>query len=182
MPQLIGIGGLKEHGKDTFAEGLGNDWKIVGMSDDLFNALLILDPYIDTDKGYVRVSALAESYDYKGIKTFPEVRRLLQYLGTDVGRMLDEDIWIHKVNETVDRHHENGFNVAITGIRFKNEFDNVKSQGGQTVWVAREREDEAADGHVSEASIDCRQFDVEIVNDGDVESLHAKARAFASAT
>lgn len=44
---VVGVGGRKGHGKDTFAGLLGEDWVVIGMSDPLYEAVLKLNPLVE---------------------------------------------------------------------------------------------------------------------------------------
>lgn len=63
-------------------------------------------------------------------------RYALQYLGTEVFRdNLHSEIWLHTVK---NRYEENGYaKTVITDVRFPNEMQFIRSQGGQILFVER---------------------------------------------
>lgn len=198
--RIIGVGGYKESGKDAFADFLVEDSGFVKtfMSEALNRALLALDPWIPTDRvhgesggwripaGLRRYSELYSILGYTEVKKNPEVRRLLQMLGTEVGRdMLGEHTWVdacaRRVRELIGQGHHR---VVITGIRFRNELDMISRMGGQSVWVDRpealaayRREDS---GHRSENTLRAKDFDFRIHNDGTLDDLRRLTTEFAA--
>lgn len=181
--KIIGLGGYKEHGKDAFADGLAQNWKKIAMSDVLFQAALALDPMVNTQENpnqYLRMSELFEKLDYdytKLKKVSPETRTILMRLGTDVGRdVLGENIWVDRVRKNVHQLWDQGFDVAVTGIRFKNELEFIASEQGQLIWVKRPGMPPPAN-HPSEVTLNESMFHKTILNDSDLASLHSKARS-----
>lgn len=131
----IGITGYAESGKDVVADILVEKFGFVkiGMSDALDRYLMILDPYVDLYLGLCmrKYSEIRMTDSYVEAKKIPEVRRLLQVLGTEVGRSMDPDIWVKELKKSAAEH----INVVTTGIRFQNEFDAMDL----VIWVDRGR-------------------------------------------
>lgn len=186
MSKLLGIGGRLTSGKDTVADYLveKHGWVKLNMSSPLHEAMLRLDPWVPVDFEYAsgiwRYSYLCEKVGYTAAKENPEVRRLLQKLGTDVGRkMFGENVWVDYAANTITPLRAAGENVVITGIRFPNEIAMIHSnvvldQPGQLVWVERPGltlGKEAA--HVSE-TLTGEDFDITILNDSTLDVLYAK--------
>lgn len=199
MSKLIGFGGRLAAGKDAMADYLVEEhgWIKLNMSAPLHDAMMALNPWILTQtpisSGQVRYVDLVERVGYTAAKENPEVRRLLQALGTEVGRnMFGENVWVDIANHNISELRSQGFNVAITGIRFPNEIKMIKEnkwhlgseegKGGTLVWVERPGMIETADygsmlKHVSEI-ISKDEFDMTIINDGTLEDLYAQAEAY----
>lgn len=179
--RLVGLGGYKESGKDTFAEGLPRDeWVILGMSQPLLQATLILNPFLPDLGMTSREAYESMNQDYTRLKAeSPEFRRLLIALGTDVGRdILGENIWVEIAARSIRETWEKGLNAAITGIRFPNELQMIRDLGGELVWVKRPGLDAPAISHASETSVSGADFDRTILNDSTVEELHEKAARY----
>lgn len=178
---VIGLGGKLRSGKDAVADHLVAEYgfKKMGMSDALHEAMLAIDPWILGGDKYVaiRYSALCEEVGYVEAKKNPEVRRLLQNLGTEVGRnMIGENTWVNIMARKVDDYLYADQPVVVTGIRFPNELTMIHQFAGHVVWIDRpsEQADGAVAQHASENGVSGSQFDRVIVNDGTLEDLYAK--------
>jgi hypothetical protein len=184
MPTLIGIGGLKQHGKDEFAKNLGDNWVVIGMAEPLYNQLIIKNFNVDIgpDGKLRRVTdVLADcGNDWVEAKKNPEIRRMLQVEGTEGGRkVFGENVWVDVMVKRVKKHMEAGKNVAVTGIRFPNEAQAIRDNGGDLVWVERLGYVGDADvnsGHASENSVSSEDFDVVVLNDSTLDALREKAQ------
>lgn len=190
MSELFGLGGLARAGKDTVADYLvsGYGFVKIGMSDPLWDVLLTLDPVVEfvyTGLEHVtperRVSDILDMLNddrTEAKSQFPEIRRLLQVLGTEVGRAIDEDLWVNlmldKVTETMNR----GSSVVVTGIRFPNELEAIGAAGGWTVWVERAAEGVGAGNHASETSVEDADFEILIENNGTLGALYHQVDRF----
>lgn len=186
---LIGLGGVAKAGKDTFADLLVEQggWVKHYFSEPLEKALLALNPDIvmhfeDKDKGiswiepmpYVQVHA---TMGYEKSKEIPGVRALLQRLGTEVGRkMFGENVWCDIARDKAAAGRADGYNVALTGVRFPNEIEMVRSQPDSLlVWVKRPGY-EPINSHASDNSLHEDDFDVVLENDGTIATLRTTAR------
>lgn len=176
---LIGIGGRLAAGKDSVADrlvdkyGFRKHW----MSEALNDAMLKLNPIIGVDfDGYrIRYSRLVAEVGYTDAKNHPEVRRLLQVFGTEIGRkMLGENTWVDLTAQKIDdSRYVDHVPVVVTGIRFPNEVKMIRERGGILLFVTRP-ELVGTSAHASETSVDEGDFHETIVNDGSLEDLYAK--------
>lgn len=197
--KLIGLGGELRAGKDEAANRLveKHGYVKMGMSDVLNDALLLLNPFIPAVgfDHYIRYSELHDAVGYVEAKKNPEVRRLLQVLGTEVGReMIDPDVWVRMAEARIRDHWAQGRDVVITAMRFPNELDMLKRLGGHSVWIARSASKRlessgevstpgkgitGADGgnagvtaHKSETSVSRDSFSYTIHNEGTLPELY----------
>jgi len=191
---IVGIGGLYGAGKDAVSDYLVDnyDWVKFGMSDALNDALLKLNPLVPVKQddpepdaiwavqnritAHVRYDELYASVGYVEAKKNPEVRRLLQVLGTEVGRnMIDDAVWVNIAKRRVLDASRNR-DVILTGIRYPNEQDMIRSIGGDLWWVDRPGFARAAGGtqHSSETTLSSAGFDQTIRNDGTLNDLYIK--------
>lgn len=195
-PILIGLGGRKESGKDTVADFLAaaDDVVKIGMSDSLHETLLTLDPwvYVSTAdeallsaeqqdalythwaQGLARYSEIHAALGYTEMKKISEVRRLLQVMGTEVGRdMISPTLWADLARAKASRLLADGTSAVLTGIRFANELWLVRELGGVSVFVERAglRNE---DSHRSETEVGPEDFDVVLDNDGTLDDLRTK--------
>ncbi len=171
-PRIIGLSGVARAGKDTVGEILENlyGYKTKSFSDTLNKALIALNPRVDVKVPDLRVSRYAdviEEYGYEHAKEYPEIRTLLQRMGTEVGRdILGPNIWVEALFNDVGAWDK----VAITNVRFPNEYAAVKEYGG-VVWRVDRPGFEAANGHVSDTALDDYDFDATIYNNGTQRQL-----------
>lgn len=186
--RLIGLGGRLRAGKDAVADHLvdAHGFAKVGMSDALHEAMLAINPILDPGDsahggepatyrdaiaalGYVRTKA-----------EYPEARRLLQALGTEVGRnMIGENVWVDIMKRKIAALRAEGRDVVVTGLRFGNEVLAIADAGGTTIWVHRPSEaaSAAVAAHASETSVDAGDFHEVLLNAGTLEELQRTAES-----
>ena len=117
------------------------------------------------------------------------VREMLQIIGTDAMRNnLHPNTWVNalmcdyiKSNDKLIRTTEDLLeeweegeypNWIITDMRFPNEMQAIKANGGITIRVVRPDDKKvSSDLHPSETALDNHQFDYKIVNDSTIEDL-----------
>lgn len=180
-PPLVGIGGLLASGKDTVADYLveHHGYTKLNMSEPLHEAMLALNPIVSPGLDPVlRYGELVAAVGYTAAKENPEVRRLLQALGTEVGRkMFGENVWVDIAGRKIDALRAEGKPVVITGIRYPNELEMIRSRkGGHALWVAR---NVAQGAHASETSVQATDFDITIENISTLDALYASTEALA---
>jgi hypothetical protein len=177
---LIGMVGAKRSGKDSVANALINfdpGMKRHSFADKIRDVLYEINPLVDDNNPGLRlptnyrVNDLVDRFGWETAKQYPEVRRLLQELGTRM-RSVDENVWVAPVHSSIlfssNPHH------IVTDVRFPNEVEMIKRLGGIIVRVTRTGLVND-DKHASEQLYRTIEPDVELINDGDLESLEAKA-------
>lgn len=174
---LVGLCGFAQSGKDTTAEHLvTRGWTRVAFADTLREVLYALNPIIEghyyPEGDGVLLERVVEIVDRKGWDVakveHPEIRALLQRLGTEAGReIIDQQMWVRKGEEKIERA---GGPVVITDCRFPNEVNMVRRRKGTLVWIERPG-NQAANAHASEHSITQADCDFTIVNSGTIEEL-----------
>ena len=163
---IIGLSGYAQSGKDTVAEllCLNYEYERRAFADPIRHALMMLNPKLDS---ITRVSDYVDDYGWEMAKRNPEVRRLLQVLGTEVGRkMMGDNVWINM--GTRDLNHID--KVVFSDVRFPNEAEAIKKLGG-SVWRINRRNQGAVNTHPSEIAMDNYMFNYVIYNDGTLEDL-----------
>ncbi|MFD6636737.1 hypothetical protein ACFWDN_13040 [Micromonospora chalcea] len=171
---IIGMVGRQRAGKDTFAARLVETHGYVRYSfaDNVRKAALAIDPIIDVPTaGYPRLSEAVETLGWEHAKSLSDVRRLLQRLGTDAIRAMDEDFWVRQLIGQVEAETRP---VVVTDVRFPNEAAAIERLGGKLVRVVRPNWD-SGDLHVSETAMDDWGTAYEVVNDSTLEHLRALA-------
>ena len=170
--KIIGISGKIGSGKTSLTQHLlkhlDSTWVRIAYGDLLkievssrFN--FILEYCYDSRKNNC-VPVPAITYTEKGAYDvpdfpYPTVRRLLQWWGTEVRRTEDPDYWVKAMREVLDRCRasKQHAGVIVDDVRFPNEAELIKEQGGLLVrldtypgWVC----DQKAASHPSETALD----------------------------
>lgn len=189
---IVGIGHVKEVGKDTAAAALVRDlgFRRDSFADDLKKLALAIDPLIVPEPetvnvrvGQAHLAWLVRQSGWEHVKkNYKEARRFLQNLGNEMREMFGNDIWIRRVawraGEREDLLPEG--DVVIPDVRYLNEAEWIKSVGGLLIKI--NRPGKVAEGHVSETQLADFPWDFEIENDGDVVQLEQtivdRVRAF----
>lgn len=166
---LVGLTGYAGSGKDAAAAGLtALNWKRVSFAEPLRQMLLALNPFLPSG---LTLQYVVEKQGWEGAKKSPEVRRLMQVMGTEVGReMIDDELWTKLALKQIKQHFLNGHPVVVTDVRFSNEADMIRQAGGRIIRIHREGV-KPAQNHVSDTNVDLLSYDHEIVNNGTVEEL-----------
>ena len=166
---LVGLTGYAGSGKDAAAAGLiALNWKRVSFAEPLRQMLLALNPFLPSG---LTLQYVVENQGWEGAKKSPEVRRLMQVMGTEVGRdMIDDDLWVKLAKKTMDDCFHLGKNVVFTDVRFPNEVEMIRFNGGKIIRIHREGT-KPAQNHVSDTNVDLLTVDREIINSGTVEDL-----------
>jgi len=137
MALLLGLTGPPGAGKDATAAHLvgSHNFRRFAFADPIRQAALVLDPLV---KGRTRLSAVVADHGWDISKTqWPEVRRLLQVLGTELGRDLHgPDVWVDKTFAAI-RELLPAQRVVISDCRFPNEAAAVRAHGGFIVRINR---------------------------------------------
>lgn len=168
MSNLIGVTGYKNSGKNAVCNILRDEfgYVITGFSDVLKSMALAIDPYIynDTKGSCWRLSAVVADLGWDAAKeVHPEVRRLLQRIGTEgVRQHLGQAAWVEAWRRSALVLLDSGQRVCVSDIRFLNEANAVKDLGGQ-VWRVR-RPGAVSSAHASETELDEIQAGVTIHN------------------
>lgn len=196
--EIVGLSGYARSGKDEAAKVLVEEFGFtrVAFADKLREVLYQLNPILDARQvvygttGWNETPTVVTQYtllqnvidavgwdNYKSGPHGPEIRRLLQRLGTEAGRQtLWDSIWVDAAfaNATEDSR------IVVTDCRFPNEAEAIKSRGG-VIWRIERRGVGPAVGtdgtvHPSETSLDDWKFDDIIYNTGPLDAYHRKIR------
>jgi hypothetical protein len=174
---ILGLSGYAQSGKDTAAGFLiERGWKRLAFADALRDSVYHLNPFVpmplpDAPDHWARVRDIVDWKGWDVAKVeYPEIRRLLQRMGTEVGRDLyGENFWVDRVLAQI----RGGQNYVITDVRFPNEVEAVHSVGGLVYRIYREGVG-AVNSHVSDSGIDDLEIDGILLNDGDLADLEQR--------
>ncbi len=172
---LFGLTGPPGCGKDAAADHLAeaHGFARVAFADPIRQAALILDPYIP---GAGRLSDVVHQYGWTTAKTrWPEVRRILQLLGTELGRQLHgEDVWITKTFARIGVMPLDQ-SVVVTDCRFPNEAQAIREHGGLVVRINRSTTaPDAVMDHASERESAGLLPDYVLPNHSSLDELHRR--------
>lgn len=166
---IIGLSGYAGSGKDTVAKILVEDYgyKRIAFADPIRDAVYILNPIV---KEEFRVQGLVDAYGWDVAKNeYPEVRRLLQVFGSELGReKFGNAFW---VNQALFGISNADSNIVITDVRFPNEASAIKMYEKAQVWRVTRPGVQPVNTHVSETALDSFSFDHTIVNDAGLTDL-----------
>jgi len=195
MSSIIGLTGRAQHGKDSVAQVLKDEYGFVRMS---FAARLkelaeLVDPiipgYNDHTGHYALIgpgimeenfylSQVVADIGWEEAKKNPEVRRFLQQLGTRAREVLGADVWVDAIRPVVESLRTNGYRVVISDVRFPNEAAFIRELGGRVVLVDRPGFNSGVPAdHPSEAQVRDLGHEVVILNHGTLADLRSGTKA-----
>lgn len=165
---IIGVSGKAGSGKSTFASVLKEEFGFeeVCFADHLkfVTGYFLLPGNNEID----HLKKMNGSNDDKNTK-IPGIdktyREVLQAVGVGMRVCIHPDIWIKlaapKIVEALD------FNdVVISDVRFNNEAEWIKNQGGKIILIERENNPHHVPKHASEEGIDPKFTDITVKNKG----------------
>jgi phosphomevalonate kinase len=133
LPLIFGIAGVARCGKDTLGKHLiskltkkGYPSLRVSFADELKKDL---DPFLQEK---LNISAFTNDNSEKNI-----IRPILVCWGTDICRKIDSDYWIKKIEKQVKSCIKNKIIVVITDVRYENEANWIKENGGFIIHLSR---------------------------------------------
>lgn len=163
---IVGLVAQKQHGKDTYAEGLSvAGFERVAFADPLKAAAKLIWRLSDEQLHGAEKETPDERWD--GLTA----RHFLQVLGTEAGRHAHPETWIRSALLTIDSLPA-GVPVVVTDVRFPNEFEALKTRGATMVGITRAGMP-TGDTHASESQIPdlVQACDILVRNDGARQSL-----------
>jgi hypothetical protein len=173
----IGLIGRAQSGKDTVGARLRQryGYQRVAFADPLKAAALRIDPLIPTSYGVtVRLATLVNSVGWDYAKTtYPEVRRVLQYVGQTV-RDVDPGFWVRAAAPAIDAAERLGLPVVVTDVRYENEARYLRDRGFSTIRVTRPGAGATGDTakHKSETELENWATALTIANTGTLDDLN----------
>lgn len=98
-------------------------------------------------------------------------RLLAQTLGTEWGRSIDPDFWVHVTESLI--HRDTPSRAVITDVRFDNEAKWIQRQGGLVIEILRP-DAVPVNQHASELGVHPYLIDFTIVNDGRLSDFESQ--------
>ena len=161
-------------GKSTLARQLAQrfDLCIHPFAAKLKEAVVALDPMLEGGKRLSELGNIKCFEEHK--RDSPELRRILQRMGTEVGRnVFDEDFWVQLWAHFLPTTQ----GVVADDVRFENEANFIRKLGGILVFVqGKVLPTSALNSHASEQQADkLRELcHLEIFNQGTLLEYHAE--------
>ena len=128
---------------------------------------------------YLEGDQKEEVLDRIGVST----RRLMQTIGTEWGReMIKDSIWLDCMEgrigqfDEAKKHGHPGAIVIITDVRFDNEAEMIKRNGGVIVRIDSDRD--TIPEHASEAGVSECLVDTVIDNSDDIDTFYARVLSY----
>lgn len=192
-PVVIGLTGPAGAGKNAAGDILAAryGYRTLALADAVRDALWQIDPIVttghpDAQAEPVTLRTIITSHGWDQAKReYPEIRRLLQKVGTEAGWQLHgQNLWTdllrRKITEILDQADRPGnpdrdqIGFVITDVRFPHEIELVTSLGGQIWKIDRQVQDLPGQTgqHASEHSISGHRPDHIVDNSGDLDQLH----------
>lgn len=171
MYKLIGISGLARHGKNTVGDYISAKYghTQLAFAGPLKHYIYVLNPFVCVAEG-LRVQDVVDLYGEEEAKLkFEELRRLYVIMGTDVGRDIDENLWLNIFKRNAAQHEK----VVVTDVRFPNEALAIREMDGIVLNIYRPGT-EKINNHVSEDGLPSELFDFQIENSGSIGYLQAE--------
>jgi hypothetical protein len=176
---IIALSGYATSGKDSVADILVEDYGFVkyAWADSLRAAAAALNPIVDygTNGEFIRYNDVVAQYGYNEAKAmFPEVRNVLQRIGTEVGRnIIGDNVWVDATFKQIADERSLTDNIVISDTRFPNEAYAVQARSESKNYVGRVNRPGVGPvtDHPSETSLDDFDFDFVIDNDGTLDDL-----------
>jgi hypothetical protein len=170
--KLIGLAGKAGVGKDTVADILerDHDFTRYALAQPIKAALceaFFLWPadFTDRERKERVISWIGKS-----------PRQLAQLFGTEFAReMIAPDIWLRVAQKRYEAILADGVarGFVVSDVRFENEADWIRSNGGVVWHIERPGAEPVAD-HASEEGVEQKGADAIIVNNGTIEDLRGK--------
>jgi Phosphomevalonate kinase len=156
---IIGLSGKKRAGKDTVAE----------IMRCIFKDKSIRLAFADELKHEVARACNVTVAEIEFNKAM--FRPVLQWWGSEFKRdKFGDDYWINIMSKKIAYLSDRFNPIIISDVRFKNEFDMVKSLGGVMIRVERPALP-VVDNHISETALDNETFDIVVTNDSSIDNL-----------
>lgn len=185
LPRLLGLHGYAQSGKDTVAGVLAPlGYQRLAFADILRECVYTMNPIVEFHDRFDRLQNIVDrhGWDYAKVNC-GEVRRLLQVMGTEVGReLIADNLWVDLVTDQIEGCWDNPeAKFVITDMRFPNEVTGLREfvlakPEEVVLWKVTRPGVGPVNAHISDAGLPDQVFDRVIANDGTLEDLDANVR------
>lgn len=174
---LVGLAGPAGIGKGRVSDllYLRHGFRTYSIETNIREAVLAMDPMLNSE---LSLAQLVDQVDWDAAKTHrvhgPEVNRLLEVMGTEVGRVFfGEGVWTGLVAADIEAGggFSTGRPVVVDDIHSDDEARWVRSLGGQVWQVVNPTAGGPRNRHRTEAPISSDLVDHVLIFDGDVAEV-----------
>jgi hypothetical protein len=171
MYSWIGICGKKRSGKDVIADYLvsNHSFQKKKIAENLKSVVKLLFSFTDQQLE-------DDSKDDIDIRWGISPRKAMQFIGTDIMQFeiqkimpnIGRNFWMNSFLQTLNPNNK----IVISDIRFKHEYEAIKSAGHKFLMIKVERPGlTKEDTHSSETEFEDIPIDITIQNDGTLDDL-----------
>ena len=182
---LIILSGRARVGKDTFGsvlkDVLEGNYTLMAYADELKRKCME-DFNLSYDQVHGDLKEVPDKRYRKDIQNdeivFWTPREIMQFMGTDCYRTIDNNFWVKSLLKRIDR--EGLTNIIITDARFPNEISIPKDLGGYHIRIERDDAPKIhGTNHLSETALnDCVDIDFTVNNNKTIPDLFLEAKRF----
>ena len=133
-PAIIGIAGVAQVGKDTFAEGCLRLFETI-------NVPLRREAFADTLKEEIREFVFSKTA-IDPLDADPAQKEIIRPLLVEYGRLMrtitEGSYWIAHISKKVEKNLKNNTITIVTDVRYPNECLWINNAGGATIHLSRE--------------------------------------------
>ena len=126
-----------------------------------------------------RLAEIVDLVGWEEAKAVSGIRNTLQELGHHGREMIGKNVWVDALFSAVAASEAE--RVVISDVRYDNEAERIRQEGGATVHVRRDTADDnsEASGHPSEHGLSALWADYELDNDSTLEAFKEKVLGLA---
>ena len=169
LPNLIGLSGYAQSGKDSVASILVREYgyERIAFADPIKDLLYKINPQITIGAiSNASLQDVVDRYNWEFAKQSPKVRQMLQDLGVGARELFGSNFWIDLALAKAKQEHR----VVITDVRFKNEAQMITIAGGE-LWRVERPHTGPVNSHISETELDNHPMDRRIYNSSGLNGL-----------
>lgn len=168
MTLMVAMAGKKQSGKNTVCQYLLDNrasiwwpgvkvevFSLAGAIKEICVDILGLEPRLvygsNDDKETLTDYCWQDMPGYHGPRGRMTARQLMQYLGTEIFRSMDDSIWVKTLLRRIGR---SGCDIALVDdVRFDNEVDHILQSGNSLIFHLLRDVHGGQDGHASERGL-----------------------------
>lgn len=163
---IIGITGKKGSGKSSAAAWLvDQDYRVMSFAEPLKAMVRLLMKRVGIST--VDIEHYEQNKETYIVEIGCSYRVLCQSLGTQWGREVNKSLWLICARHALKFNH--GSHVVFDDVRFDNEADFIRDQGGLIIHLMRPSS--VVDDHESERGVKFVEGDALVINEGSLDQL-----------